>query len=447
MSGSPIKSHSLAKLGDFQRMGASELAAAQDKLLRRHVAWCAARSPRYKKLLRKLKIDASKIRRVEDLRRLPFTEKKDLCESNGEFFAITPPETADVCMTSGTTGDRPTTAPLSRNDILRLAYNEEVSFAMAGLAPGETLLICAALDRCFMAGLAYHLGALRLGLRTIRAGGGSPAQCWNLMKDCGATAAIGVPSLMGRICAHAAEKGGSPRDAGLKKFLAIGEPLRDADMGDLPVTAMLSELLGARPLSTYASTEMATSLTECPRGNGAHLRPELAVIEIIGEDGEPVPPGERGEVVATPLGVEGLPLLRFKTGDVSFMIEEPCACGRTTMRLGPVLGRKNQMLKHKGTTIFPNNILAAVSAEKFFVDGYVSARRGPDGSDVATLHVAVSGPVDAGKIAECVRAKIRVAPEVRVEDVAEIEKATNQPDRKRKKVTFVDLRQQGSQRT
>src|SRR5690606_18411458 len=93
--------------------------------------------------------------------------------------------------------------------------------------------------------------------------------------------------------------------------------------------------------------------TECEHGVGGHHHPELIVVELLDDDNQPVPDGEMGEVTITTLGVEGMPLIRFKTGDLCRAHREPCACGRTTLRLSPVLGRKQQMIKFKGTTLYP----------------------------------------------------------------------------------------------
>ena len=100
---------------------------------------------------------------------------------------------------------------------------------------------------------------------------------------------------------------------------------------------------------------MGTSFTECGQGAGGHHHPELIIVEFLGENDHPVKEEEPGEVTITTLGVEGMPLLRFKTGDVCCHFTDPCKCGRATLRLGPVIGRKKQMIKYKGTTLYWKN--------------------------------------------------------------------------------------------
>jgi phenylacetate-CoA ligase len=328
----------------------------------------------------------------------------------------------------------------TRSDLARLAYNEELAFAMAGIDSKDTLLVVAALDRCFMAGLAYYLGGLKLCARTVRAGAGSPAQLWQLLKCTGTTAVVGVPSLMWKMAQYAIENGEDPSRAGVRRLIGIGEPVRDRSLELLPVTRQLEDVWGARVYSTYASTESATSFCECSARQGGHLRPELVVLEIVDQKGEAVPDGEPGEIVVTPLGVTGMPFIRFNTGDVSFVIRKECACGRKTPRLGPVLGRKNQMLKYKGTTIYPNTIISVIEGKKDFVGGYVEARRNEDGTDRVILYVSVADPLlSMEHIKDEFRARIRVVPEIRIISEKELYEKTDQPQ-KRKKTTFFDLR-------
>ena len=115
----------------------------------------------------------------------------------------------------------------------------------------------------------------------------------------------------------------------------------------------ITEKWNIKLFSTYASTEMSTAFTECEFQQGGHHHPELIITEILDENENPVAEGESGELVITTLDVEAIPLLRFKTGDLVKAYYEPCKCGRNTLRLGPVVGRKQQMIKYKGTTLYP----------------------------------------------------------------------------------------------
>ena len=148
----------------------------------------------------------------------------------------------------------------------------------------------------------------------------------------------------------------------MKSIVCIGEPVRNADFTLNELGKRITSQWDVKLYSTYASTEMGAAFTECEYGLGGHLHPELLILEVVNEKGKAVKEGEIGEVVITTLGVEGMPLLRYKTGDLCNVYYSPCKCGRHTTRLGPVVGRQQQMIKFKGTTIFPAAIFDAAAA-------------------------------------------------------------------------------------
>ena len=328
-----------------------EIEAMQLRRLREHLAYAGEHSPFYRERFAQAGFHAEDVRTLGDLAAAPTTSKSDLTERNADFLAASREDIVDVCLTSATSGPHATVLEQTVSDLARLAYNEQMAFAMTGIGATDTLLVGAALDRCFMAGLAYFMGGVRLGARCVRMGAGSPAQYWQLVETTRPTAIVSVPSLMCKVAEHALEMGADPASVGVRRLLAIGEPTRGGDMELLPVARRLQELWGAPLHSTYASTEIATTFCECEARRGGHLRPELIVLELLGESGGPVASGEMGEVVVTPLGVRGMPLVRFRTGDISFLIDEPCACGRTTPRIGPVVGAQEpdaQVQGHDG---------------------------------------------------------------------------------------------------
>ncbi|MDT8379896.1 MAG: AMP-binding protein [Desulfotignum sp.] len=365
-------------------------------------------------------------------------------ENEKRFFCADPREIVDICLTSGTSGAQATMIPLTATDLSRLAYNEEIALGMAGISSSDTLLVCAALDRCFMAGMAYFLGGVRLSAAIVRGGSGSAAQQWELVRRTRATAIVGVPSLMYKIGEFALEQKENPAATNVQKLIAIGEPTRDKSLSLLPISQELETMWDAPIFSTYASSEMATTFCECEARLGGHIRPEIIVVEILDSKGHPVPPGEEGEVVVTPLGVTGMPLIRFRTGDISHLVASRCPCGRTTPRLAPVYGRKNQMLKYKGTTIFPNAIISALEGDSRFQGGYVEARRHPDGTDRVILYAALKekgGSSDTlSWIKDRLRAAVRVVPEIKCISREEADNKVYQFHKKRKRITFFDQR-------
>lgn len=435
-----ISEHPLEKYSALPFCDAAQIEDIQNSLFLKHLEYAATKSPFYKELFKSNNINYKDIKNIGEIRNIPLTDKSDLSEKNSRFLAVSEREIIDVCLTSATTGSNQTPLFQTSHDLARLAYNEKIAFEMAGLTENDTILICAALDRCFMAGLAYFLGGSKLNAKMVRAGAGSPAQQWHLLKITKATAIVGVPSLMREIARYALDNGETPSAMGIKRLVAIGEPTRDQSLTLLPVAQQLESLWGAPIFSTYASTELATTFCECFSRQGGHLRPELCVLEIVDEKGQHVADGEQGEVVVTPLGVKGMPLLRFKTGDVSFVINETCSCGCRTPRLGPILGRKYQRLKYKGTTLFPNTILSVLEGIEKFHGGYVEVRKNEDGTDRLIVFAAITdSSLTSDFLKEELRARLRVVPEIFFISQEELNNKIYNSN-KRKKNTFFDLR-------
>jgi phenylacetate-CoA ligase len=411
----------------------------QEAHLLEHVNYCIQKSPFYAKRFGK---SVSQVTSLVEFHQLEFTTKDDLLKHNPEFLAVPEVAIVDTCFTSATVGTTPVNFLLTKSDLARLVHNEQVAFEIAGITREDTVAVCVALERGFMAGLAYFLGGVELGAHMIRIGAFGAQHIWDLLKNHRPTAMIGVPSVLANIAIQAQEAGENPTALKLQRIMAIGESTRDKQLNQLAAIQRIEQMWQAPIYSTYASTEMATSFAECRERRGGHCRPEMIYIEIIDDQGYMVKDGEIGEVVVTPLGVEGMPLIRFKTGDMSYIINEPCACGRTTRRIGPVIGRKAQLLKYKGTNVFPNAIVSIVEANPDFLGCYVEAYEGRFGEDrVVAVLVPANQHYDLDKLKEEFRAGLRVVPELRLIDEAEFQTKT-QPVGKRKRQIFFDMREE-----
>jgi phenylacetate-CoA ligase len=193
--------------------------------------------------------------------------------------------------------------------------------------------------------------------------------------------------------------------------------------------------------STYASTEMSTAFTECCEGKGGHHHPELIITEFLNENNEPIREGEEGELTITTIGVEGTPLLRFKTGDICNYHSEQCKCGRNTIRLGPIVGRKNQMIKYKGTTLYPPAIYDVLDNITGIENYVVEVSTNKVGTDEITIRIGMKNPDISfeKKIKDNFRAKLRVTPEIIYSSISEIYKIQS-PDVNRKPKKFIDHR-------
>ncbi|NVN91083.1 MAG: AMP-binding protein [Desulfuromonadales bacterium] len=428
----------------FQDRGALEFSPldqirrAQEELLRTHLAYAASCSPYYRALFQKQRIDVRDIT-LASLSQLPLTTKNSLGERNDEFLAVPLSRIVDIVLSSGTTG-RSTTVMYTDADLQRLAYNEQISFAGCGLTPADVVLLTCTMDRCFVAGLAYFSGVRSLGAAAIRNGLSSVDSHLEIIRRLKPTVLVGVPAFLLKLGLYLESEGLDPASTGVARLVCIGEPIRDRQLAFLKVGEKLEKLWGARIYSTYASSETITSFCECTAQQGGHLHPDLAVVEIVNERGEPLPPGETGEVVVTPLAIEGMPLVRFKTGDISFLMDEPCCCGRNSPRLGPILGRKNQMIKLRGTSFYPNSINAVLDSYPGISEYYVAASSDSDLSDEIKVFVSVgNASCSAEKIMDKLQAHLRVRPEVIIASEEQV-KSQVYPGNARKLTRFVDKR-------
>lgn len=425
----------------IQFLPADQIKLYQEQRLGETLAYLQARSPFYRRMFAEQRIDITRIRTLEDLRVLPVTTKTDLQMYNDDFICIPKEDIIDYVTTSGTLGD-PVTVALSENDLDRLAYNEYLSFSTAGCTPHDIMQQMVTIDRRFMAGLAYWLGARELKMGIVRVGNGIPELQWDTLRRIQPTCAIVIPSFLIKLIEFAENNGIDYLNSSLRRCVCIGEALRLPDFELNTLGRRISEKWPTLQLhSTYASTEMQSSFTECAEFRGGHVQPELIIVELLNDDNSPVAEGEPGEVTITTLGVTGMPLLRFKTGDMCYLHSESCPCGRNTPRLSPVLGRKGQMIKFKGTTLYPPalfDILDNISEVKNYV---VEVYTNDLGTDEIQVKVGSDCRTEAfvKHIKDLFRSKVRVAPNISFESPEYISKI-QMPAMSRKTIKFFDLR-------
>lgn len=430
-------------LPDIYAHSSAEIERIQGEILSETVARAASASPFYRERFARERVDPSRIRSISDLSVLPFTKKEEIQQGNRDFLAVAPDCVAEIVATTGTTG-RPVYLPMTAGDIDRLAENERRGFSWMGAAPGDRFHIAVTLDNLFIAGLAYHRGLQKLGASAIRVGSQPARRHLDLMRELRPEGLVAVPSLLLALARQAAQDGEDLRSFAPRRAMLIGDAIRAQDLGPNTLGRLVTEAWGGDTFSTYGLTEAEAAFHECPARRGLHSHPDLVAIEIMDESGQTVPEGEPGELVITTLQVEGMPLLRYRTGDVTFRVPGVCPCGRNGPRIGPVLGRMQQRLKVKGTTLYPRTIedaLLGVGGVENFV---IEAHSNNDGTDKVVVRVG-SSRRDA-----CFReilndnlfSKARVTPDVHVTSPAEIDKISYEGGR-RKPRTFIDRRKTG----
>lgn len=425
---------------DIELQSPETIERFQAKELQKLIFYLAASSPYYKKLFKKERINPEGIRSLSDLLHIPLTDKVHLQQYNNDFICVPRNKIIDYITTSGTLGD-PVTFAMSDKDLDRLAYNEYISFACAGGRAGDIFQLMTTIDKRFMAGLAYFLGVRKLGAGIIRVGNGVPELQWDSIKRFNPDNIIVVPSFILKVIKYAEENGIDYRNSGIKKAICIGENIRNQDFSLNLLGQKIKDKWDIDLISTYASTELATSFTECIHGCGGHHHPELIITELLNDEGMPVAEGEAGELTISTLGVEAMPLLRFRTGDVCTFHHSKCACGRNTKRISPIFGRKNQMIKFKGTTIFPSSIFDILDHSDHIENYVVEVSTNDLGTDEVVVYVGCTKGTEMveKELKDKFRSKLRVTPEIKFTYVEIIQKIQS-PELSRKPVKFIDKR-------
>ena len=290
---------------EIEKASQIEIKAFQEDKLKELLTYLNTNSKYYNRVFKQHNISIDSINKLEDLTKIPTTTKEDLQKYNDDFLCVPKHKIIDYVTTSGTLGE-PVTFALTDNDLDRLAYNEAISFACAGIQQEDILQLMTTVDRCFMAGLAYFLGARKLGAGIIRVGNGIPELQWDSILKFKPTYLIAVPSFLLKLIEYANQHGIDVNASGIKGAICIGESLREQDFSPNILAEKIKKSWNIELFSTYASTEMNTAFTECKHQRGGHHHPELIIVEILNEKnnqssipgrrhGQPFPAGHQGQ--------------------------------------------------------------------------------------------------------------------------------------------------------
>ncbi len=424
----------------IETQSVNEIEQFQTKKLRELLQYTQSHSAFYKQHFAKYQINIDEIKTLQDLQKIPPTTKDDLYHYNQDFICVTPDQIIDYVTTSGTLGD-PVTFALTNNDLERLAYNEHISLACAGGSKHDIYQLMTTIDRRFMAGMAYFLGIKHMGAGVIRVGNGMPEFQWDTIKRLKPTIAIAVPSFLIKLIEFAEANHIDYKQCSIQKIVCIGEPIRNTDFSYNTLGKRITEKWPVKLYSTYASTEMGSAFTECEFQQGGHHHPELLIAEFLDNNNQTVKPGKEGELTVTTLGVEGMPLIRFKTGDICKAHTEPCPCGRNTFRISPIIGRKQQMIKFKGTSLYPPALYDILNNVPYVKNFIIEVFTNDLGTDDIKINIgAINPPIDFDKeLKDHFRAKLRVAPSIELHNPDALAKIQN-PEMSRKPITFIDKR-------
>jgi phenylacetate-CoA ligase len=425
---------------DIYNLPFSEITRVQGELLQDALRRAASISPFYRDRFSRGDVDVEGVRTLEDLAQLPLTSREDVQKRGCDVWAVPREQVAEIVATTGTTGE-PLYIAMTRWDLERLGENERRGFTWLGARPGDRFHIAITLDNLFVAGLAYHLGLSMVGASAVRVGAQPVRRHLDLMKQLRPDGLVAVPSLLLALARRARADGEDLAAFAPRRAMLIGDAIRGPDLTSNTLGRLLEEAWGGELCSTYGLTEAGLAFHECPEHRGLHSHPDLVIVEIVDDAGCSVPEGEAGELVITTLQVEGMPLVRYRTGDVTFLVPGVCPCGRGGARIGPILGRKQQRLKVKGTTVYPKaieDVLLSVDGVENFV---IEAHTGRGDTDRLVVRVGTfrDDPTFQRTLGEALYAKARVTPEFHLASPADVEALLFEGGRRKPRV-FVDFR-------
>ena len=371
---------------ELETMPRQQLEALQVEKLRRTIDICL-QSPFYKRVLGERGITSDTIKTIDDVRRLPFTTKQDLRE-NYPFGLVggNMKDAIRIHSSSGTTGN-PTVVTYSRHDIESWANMIARSMYMVGCRDTDVFQNSSGYGM-FTGGLGFQYGAEKLGATTVPAAAGNSKRQIMFIRDFGTTCLHAIPSYAIRLAEVFHEEGIDPRSTKLHTLFIGAEPHTDEQR------RRIERLLGVKAYNSFGMTEMNGPgvAFECQEQNGMHLWEDNYILEIIDPDTlEPVPDGEIGEMVLTTLDRTMMPILRYRTHDLTRILPGDCPCGRTHRRIDRIKGRTDDMFIIKGVNVFPMQVEKILVKYPGLGSNYLITLDSEGDNDVMTVDVELDG--------------------------------------------------------
>ena len=403
---------------EFEKLTRSEIEALQLERLKRTVRQCM-NTEFYRKRFAENHITPDDIRSLSDLSRIPFTTKQDLRDSYPfKMSAVPLSRVVRLHSSSGTTGT-PTVILHTQKDLDEWANAVARCLYMVGLRPGDIFQNSSGYGM-FTGGLGFQYGAERLGMLTVPAAAGNTKRQINFITDFGTTALHAIPSYAGRLYEVMEEMGIDPRrDTHLHTLIIGAEPHSEEQR------RRIEQMLGVKAYNSFGMSEMCGPgvAFECTEQNGLHIWEDYYIVEIVDPVTlEPVPEGEVGELVLTTINREAMPLLRYRTRDLTRILPGACPCGRCHLRLDRMKGRSDDMIILKGVNIFPIQIETVLMQFAELGNDYLITLTNEEANDLMTVEVELNAFSDdyrrlqslTKEIARQLKDEILVTPVVRL---------------------------------
>ena len=385
----------------LETLSREEITALQLQRLRSTVEHCM-HSPFYAERLKQCGVSTDSIKSLDDLKRIPFTTKQDLRNTYPFGIAsVKPEECVRLHSSSGTTGN-PTVILHTQKDLNEWAAAVARCLWMVGLRPYDVFQNSSGYGM-FTGGLGFQYGAEKMGMLTVPAAAGNTKRQIKFMTDFGTTAVHAIPSYATRLYEVMEEQGIDPRtDTRLHTLIIGAEPHSEEQR------RRIEEMLGVKAYNSFGMSEMCGPgvAFECREQNGLHIWEDYYIVEIVApETLRPVPDGEVGELVLTTLNREAMPLLRYRTRDLTRILPGECPCGRHHKRLDRMKGRSDDMMILKGVNIFPIQIETILLQFEELTSNYLITLETRESNDEMTVEVELGQLFtdDYGRLQELTR--------------------------------------------
>ena len=369
----------------IETMPKEDLKAMQLELLKELVKNTYRDSKFYRERMDAAGVKPKDIKTLDDIRKLPFMKKTDLRDNYPDKLFVRPyDDLVRIHVSSGTTG-KPTVVGYTRNDLDNWAESLDRGMVSFGMSKSDMLQNAHGYG-LFTGGIGVHDAATRLGATVLPISTGNTNRQIDLMCDLPVTAIAGTPSYLFHIADTCDERGIDIRkDTKLRLAIAGGEPWSES------MRKKLQDRTGIRVHNCYGASEFyGPMFLECKEQCGVHVWADLALIEILDDNDNPVPDGQKGNVVVTMLKKEAFPLIRYRIGDITSITWERCKCGRTHPRLDRITGRSDDMLVVKGINVFPSQIEAVIGEMPFLSPFYMITLDNKNYSDHMLVEVELN---------------------------------------------------------
>lgn len=423
---------------EFEKLTRSEIEALQTERLKKTVRQCM-NSEFYRRRFAESHIDPDDIRSLSDLSRIPFTTKQDLRDSYPFGMSAVPlSRVVRLHSSSGTTGT-PTVILHTQRDLDEWANAVARCLYMVGLRPGDIFQNSSGYGM-FTGGLGFQYGAERLGMLTVPAAAGNTKRQIKFITDFGTTALHAIPSYAGRLYEVMEEMGIDPRrDTHLRTLIIGAEPHSEEQR------RRIEQMLGVKAYNSFGMSEMCGPgvAFECTEQNGLHICEDYYIVEIVDPMTlEPVPEGEVGELVLTTINREAMPLLRYRTRDLTRILPGECPCGRHHLRLDRMKGRSDDMIILKGVNIFPIQIETVLMQFAELGNDYLITLTNEEANDLMTVEVELNAFSDDYRRLQVLTKEItrQLKDEILITPVVRLVSKGSLPKQEGKAVRVRDLR-------